>query len=141
MMPSSRIEAASSLRDSSSNSCRGCPGLGLMRDSFISLIDDDPPVFTSSIVMRASSPRPRAFRLMVVISMFFFTPAHPEVVYSYFFSLLMSSLASCMWLRAPLELGSYMSTGIPWLGASLNRILRCMTVSKTSSRKCFFNSS
>ena len=142
MMPSSRIEAASSLSDSSSKSCRGCPGLGLMRGEFyfvyrrrascLYVVYGDEGVEAAAECV--------AFIDGHVLGGYSLRQCREEFYFD-FFSRLMSSLASCRWLRAPLELGSYMSTGMPWLGASLSFMLRCITVSKTSSRKCFFSSS
>ena len=44
-----------------------------------------------------------------------------------------SSAASAAYATAPVESGAYREIGNPWLGASANRTLRGMTVSKTRS--------
>ena len=60
MTPIERIEVANSSKVSSSKIERGCSGLGWIFSNSISLIDDDPLVLSSSIVINASNPRPNA---------------------------------------------------------------------------------
>lgn len=60
MIPISAMESASSCKAIGSNSRRGWFGFTDILSSSISLMDDDPEVFTSSLDIRASSPRPNA---------------------------------------------------------------------------------
>ena len=69
MIPISAMESASSCKAIGSNSRRGWLGFTDILSSSISLMDDDPEVFTSSLDIRASSPRPTYLLFLVIISL------------------------------------------------------------------------
>ena len=89
MIPISAMESASSCKAIGSNSRRGWLGFTDILSSSISLMDDDPEVFTSSLDIRASSPRPNAN--------FFCT---------YLLFLVIISLAKAKWFLAPVDSAS-----------------------------------
>ena len=62
-----RMLSVSSSRASASNSRRGWFGLALICPMGTSLMLDEPLVWTSSVEMRASRPRPRAYFLCVAM--------------------------------------------------------------------------
>ena len=70
MIPISAMESASSCKAIGSNSRRGWLGFTDILSSSISLMDDDPEVFTSSLDIRASSPRPNANFFCTAIYLF-----------------------------------------------------------------------
>lgn len=92
MIPISAMESASSCKAIGSNSRRGWLGFTEILSSSISLMDDDPEVFTSSLDIRASSPRPNAN--------FFVLP------YTYLLFLVIISLAKAKWFLAPVDSAS-----------------------------------
>ena len=82
MIPISAMESASSCKAIGSNSRRGWLGFTDILSSSISLMDDDPEVFTSSLEIRSSSPR------------------------TYLLFLVIISLAKAKWFLAPVDSAS-----------------------------------
>lgn len=92
MIPISAMESASSCKAIGSNSRRGWLGLTDILLNSISLIEDEPEVFTSSLDIKASSPRPNA--------------NFSVLPYAYLLFRVIISLAKAKWFFAPVDSAS-----------------------------------